>query len=135
MGKCIKLFQAKPNISIFIYSLTALFISTSPCFSEISNGGAKNIGTVLAAGVLCEKYKHIKRGQTIPLMNFLQRNIEESNWSRVNEGYQRGLKERVLYSKNHDVWVDYDLNRTFCTEDIQFALDAYNQRAFPKKLK
>jgi hypothetical protein len=112
-------------------TIAVLLGSTGSGVGKVSRGGALNMGSSFAGGILCEKYKHIPRGQVVRLMNKLQSLVSENEWKLINKGYQKGLKEHAVYSKNYKKWVKYTLNKKFCRKDVQFMIDTYKQRLFP----
>jgi hypothetical protein len=109
---------------IAMIAMTSLWtLQASKAHAEMSESDAWNVGSVFAAGTMCEMKGYITQGQTTPLMTLFLLRVPAIDGERIRDGYQQGLKRTAVYSKDHG-WVSYPLTADGCSK-VQYAITQY----------
>ncbi len=104
--------------------LSFLLFACSVAAAQMHQGDAWNVGSVFAAGTICEAKGHMKSGQVTPLLVRFFQQLPTADSQRIKDGYQQGLKQQAIYSKNFGRWMPYPQTPEGCSS-VQYAITQY----------
>ena len=122
--------------TVIIKTLLICIIILFFCFFKIvkaetfSEKGAIGFGSLIAISLLCEKDKYLKSGQAVKLRTGYQKSVSKELHKSFIIGYNKGLKEKKIFSRNYNKWVKFNINKKDCAQ-IQNALTNYSKLLFP----